>query len=65
MTFDATQKIAELEREVADRKRRYPGIVVKGSMTIKQARDRIAILEEIAHDYRAHADARPTATQEP
>lgn len=53
--YTAAEKLAELEREIAMRRRVYPGLVLRGQLKQQQADDRIAVLSAIAEDYRALA----------
>jgi hypothetical protein len=48
-----TDKLTELEREIAMRRYVYPGQVRLGLLNEATAARRIAILEAIADDYRA------------
>lgn len=50
--FTIQQKHAELMREIGMRVRVYPGAIRRGSLTQADADNRIAILKEIAADYR-------------
>jgi hypothetical protein len=46
------EKLHEIEREIAIRERLYPGWVTSGKIPATRARKQIAILQEIARDYR-------------
>lgn len=52
MSWSAQDKLAELEREIAMRKRVYPREVQADRMTQDQADRRLSIMEAIAQDYR-------------
>jgi len=52
MTFTAKEKADEAEREVKMRKQVYPNWVATGRLRDQTARTRIAIMEEIASEYR-------------
>jgi hypothetical protein len=56
MTFTATQKLEAVNREIAFRRRVYDRKVTEGRMTKQKADFEIAIMEEIATDYRALAE---------
>jgi len=57
--FTNAEKLAELERELAMRKRTYPGLIGRGVLTLRQASNQMDILREIASDYRSqNADQR-------
>ena len=51
-TFTATEKLAELKRELAFRRRVYGRLVESGGMKEADAEFRIAVMEAIANDYR-------------
>jgi hypothetical protein len=53
------EKMQCADRELLYRKRVYPRLVGKGRMTLEAARREIAIMEEIAADYRALAAEEP------
>ncbi len=50
--FSATEKLGEIEREIAMRKRVFPREVQSDRMTQEQADRRLSIMEAIAQDYR-------------
>jgi hypothetical protein len=56
MKYSAQEKHRELLREIEMRKSVYPRRVMSGSMSQRQADRQIAILQEIAEDYRTLAD---------
>jgi hypothetical protein len=56
MTFSAGQKRAEAEKEVNYRKRVFARLVAEGKMLQSQADYRLAIMREIADDYRKTED---------
>ena len=56
MKFTASEKHRELLREIEMRKSVYPRRVMTGSMSQRQADRQIAIMEEIAEDYRAQTE---------
>lgn len=60
-TFTARQKQQAAEREARMRDRVYERWVAAGKMKPNEARDGIAIMIEIANDYRAKADAEDQA----
>lgn len=51
--FTDAEKAACAKREVAQRKRVYPRLVEKGSLTGSRAAIEIALMEEIAAEYQA------------
>jgi len=51
--FTLAEKLAEVEREIAWRKRSYPKAVKKKRMAADVAAARIDLLRAIARDYRA------------
>jgi hypothetical protein len=51
--FDDASKLGCIEREIAMRRRVYPNRVRKGLMSPSMMTREIAIMEEIASDYRA------------
>ena len=53
--YTTAEKLAELERELAVRRRAYPRFVSRASITQAQADERMAVLSAIAEDYRALA----------
>jgi hypothetical protein len=57
MTFTNEQLAACAEREVNQRRRVYPRFVEDGRMSQSFADQQIALMEWIARDYRAKADA--------
>ena len=50
--YSAKRKYECAEREVRQRKRVYKGLVEQGRMTSAQAREEVAVMMEIAEDYR-------------
>lgn len=57
MTFTVDQLASCAEREVKQRRRVYPRRVEDGKMTQEFANEQIAMMEQIARDLRAKADA--------
>ncbi len=57
MAYTAEEKAAEAEREVSFREHVYKKQVEQGRMTLKDAARRIAIMGEIAADYRTQAQS--------
>jgi hypothetical protein len=55
VTYTAAEKASEAEREVAQRRRVYARLVDQGKMTADAMVRKIAIMDEIAADYRALA----------
>lgn len=55
MTFTAEEKYRAAMREVGQRKKVYPNIVVRGNMTQEEARYQIDVMEAIAADYEEQA----------
>lgn len=51
MSFTTETKIRALKRELAMRRRVYPGRVEAGKMSQAEADRQIAVFEEILHDY--------------
>ena len=56
MSFSAKDKAEVAEREVKQRQRVYPRWVGEGRMTQQFADRQIAVMDEIAREYRAVAD---------
>jgi hypothetical protein len=54
--ISAADKLRECERELKHRYRLYPGWIAEGKLNERQAWRQIAVLEEIAADYRAAAE---------
>lgn len=54
-TYNAQQKLDAVEREIRMRRRVYPRWVSERRMTQARADAEIAVMEEIAADYRAQA----------
>lgn len=52
----ATEKLEAIERELTFRRRVYPRLVNKGSMTQRKSDSEISILMEVADDYRRLAE---------
>jgi hypothetical protein len=55
MNYSAAEKLKEIEREVIMRRKVYPGLIARGSLSIGAAEQRIAIMQQIAEDYRVKA----------
>ena len=55
-TFTSKDKYLAASREVAMRRSVYPGLVTRGRMTNDEAERGIAIMSQIAEDYRKLAD---------
>jgi hypothetical protein len=51
--FSDDEKLRCLEREIALRRKVYPGLISKGNVASKTAFREIALMEAIAADYRA------------
>ena len=51
MTFTAEEKYKAAMREVGQRRKVYPNIIMRGNMTREQADYQIAVMEAIAADY--------------
>ena len=64
MSYSFETKLAEVEYELKMRHQVYPGSVKMGRMKEGQAEMKIAIMEDIAEDYR-RAIARRDTQQEP
>lgn len=61
MKYSIETKIKELKREIYFRNKVYPKSVARGTMTQDEAERRIAIMEDILHDYyERQAHATPT-----
>lgn len=56
MTFTDQEKAEVAAREVKWRKRVYPNRIVTGRMTEREAKRQIAVMEEIAADYKARLE---------
>jgi hypothetical protein len=54
--FSAAEKHAEAVREIAMRERLYPRWIANGAISKQQADHRIAIMREVADDYRRLAE---------
>ena len=52
MTFRAVEKLAAAEREVKQREHVYPRLIDAGKMSSAKAAHEIAVMREIADDYR-------------
>jgi hypothetical protein len=50
--FTRAEKLAALEREIAMRKRVYPRFIAQNKMKQAEADRQVAIMEDIAEDYR-------------
>lgn len=62
MTFTAEQPATCAEREVKQRRRVYPRWVEDRRMTQAFADEQLAMMEQIAREYRAKADAEAART---
>jgi hypothetical protein len=62
-TFTAAEKLKCAERELKQRYRVYARLVAQNKMTQRQADREIALMEDIAADYRALSEAMERATQ--
>jgi len=51
-TYSALEKLSEIEREIAMRRRVYPALIAKGTLTQRQASTRLDTLLQVASDYR-------------
>lgn len=49
--FSVAAKYRECKREVAMRRKVYPGLIARGKLTERMAAEQIAIMEAIAADY--------------
>jgi hypothetical protein len=56
MNITATDKQKEAEREVAMRRNVYPKWIAAGRMKQDEADRRVAVMEQIAADYREQAE---------
>jgi hypothetical protein len=56
MEFTREEKLKEVAREIALRRRVYPNRVLTRRLTQQQADRQIAIMLEIAKDYGGHGD---------
>ena len=52
-TYTTAEKIAEIERELGMRKRFYPTMIARGTLSYNTAAHHLAVLKAIAEDYRA------------
>ena len=59
MSFTVDEKLKELDRELMQRHRVYRRLISRGKMQKDAAARQIAILTEIANDYRAKAKEGP------
>lgn len=60
--FTAREKLAEVSREAALRRRVYPRFVAAGRLSQAKADEQIACMDAIANDYRAAAAAEKAAS---
>jgi len=65
MSYSFETKLAEVEYEIKMRRQVYPGSVAARRMSQSQADLKIAIMEEIASDYRRAIERREIKRQEP
>lgn len=49
--FTVEEIVAEIDRELAMRRRVYPGQIAKGSLSVQVADRQIDLLRRIKHDY--------------
>jgi hypothetical protein len=56
-SISATEKLRCIERELVYRRRVYPRLVEKGRMSRDAAANEIEIMEAVANDLRAQAEA--------
>ena len=61
--FSLADKLREVEREIASRKKAYPRAVAKKRLAADEAARRIDLLRAIARDYRASMNGYPTQTR--
>jgi hypothetical protein len=57
MTITTADKLREAKREVGQRKRVYPRLIEKGSLTREAADRQTAIMQAIVEDYERQAQA--------
>jgi hypothetical protein len=57
MTITTADKLKELKRELAQRRRVYPRLIEKGSLTPQAAARQTEIMQAIAEDYEQRAKA--------
>lgn len=57
MTITTADKLKEAKRELAQRRRVYPRLIEKGSLTREAADRQTAIMQAIADDYEARVKA--------
>ncbi len=55
MNYSAAEILKELEREIKMRRKFYPGQISRGWLSIGAAEQQIAIMQQIADDYRVKA----------
>ncbi len=55
MNYSAAEILKEVQREIKMRRKVYPGLIVRRSLSIGEAEQRIAIMQQIAEDYRVKA----------
>jgi hypothetical protein len=60
----ALEKLTELEREVAVRRKVYDRFIKEGKMTVPEAARRIGIMQAIAEDYRGMLGAKRRRSEE-
>lgn len=63
MTFTDADKLKEIRRELAQRKRVYPRLIEKGSLTQAAADRQTAILAAVEADYAAKVEAERKAME--
>jgi hypothetical protein len=51
VSYTALEKLKEVEREIAQRIRYYPGMVERGTLTMEKATRQTGIMQAIAVDY--------------
>lgn len=57
MTITTADKLKEIKRELAQRRRVYPRLIEKGSITPEAAARQTEIMQAIADDYEQRAKA--------
>ena len=59
MPFTIDEKLKELDREIMQRHRVYPRLIAKGTIKREVATRQLAIIQEIANEYRDKAKEGP------
>lgn len=58
MSYTALEKLKEIEREIAQRIRYYPGMIERGTLTFEKAKTQLDIMRAISVDYFKIVEAR-------